>query len=184
MDRIPVWAPVVTSIISLVGIVLVLISLRNSIRQTKFNMLMHIQAMVLQPDVQRAMRELHALEAEAVCDPQSPAELERVELVLRTYDILGHRLRCGVLPLEETLETEAIPILSLWPKLRGFVECRARFRSVPYKPHLQWLVERADDYRVRHFPNAKLGTWVWQFASSDATPQRQAAPGTSIDGGA
>lgn len=178
MEMIPVWAPVVSSTAALLGIVLICWTLRNSLRQTKFNMLNYIQGMVLQPEMQRAMRELHALNAEAVSAPQSAADLERVELVLRTYDILAHRLRCGVLPKKETLQTEAIPVLSLWPKLEGFVDRQAGIRGIPYKPHLKWLVGECKAYMKRYHPEVVIRTHDWEFERPG--PCREGTPNQAL----
>lgn len=165
------WASIFTLIVSIVGFALALKAFSNSIRQTRFQMLMHIQEMVLHPAMQRAMREIHTLaeqRPEAVNTPSTADDLERVELVLRTYDILAHRLKCAVLPLEEALQTEWMTVLSIWPKVEPFVKRQREVRGVTYKAHLSWLVQRAEEYKERHHPLVKLGEIVWPIPVAKA----------------
>jgi methionyl-tRNA formyltransferase len=145
----------VSSIAAILALVFVSFQLRNQNRQLRQTALTSLHEQLLRPDIQRAIRTIYAAEPQELEQPQSLDILEQIELVLNQYDLIGSRIKCGVVPEQQTLETEWPVVLRLDHQLRPFLIAEARLRGdAPYKPGFELLVAKATQYRNRHFPTA------------------------------
>jgi hypothetical protein len=163
MQDIVAFAAVAGPVVAAAGLALVVRgqrlqnrALELQLRQLRFNSLTALHQELISPAMQRALRFIFNTEPDALTRPRDEDDLEQVELVLRTFDLLGHRLQSGVLPVEETLQTEWITVLAVWPRLVPFVEMMQKERNVPYKRYFRWLAERAEEYRRQHYPHVEI----------------------------
>jgi hypothetical protein len=163
MNLVITIAAVSGPILSFVGLLLVVRNLRIAERTQKFNMLTVLHHELIAPEMQRAIRSTFAKTAAELLNPTTAEDLESIELVLRTFDLLAHRLKCGALPREETLQTEWITVVSLWPRLQPFIDRMERERGVPYKRFFRWLHDEAEKYKAKHFPQVVINYITWQF---------------------
>ncbi|HEX3150251.1 MAG TPA: hypothetical protein VHR66_19400 [Gemmataceae bacterium] len=149
--------------------------LELSNRQMMFNSLTSLHHDLIAPGMQQAIRIVLSRSADDIKDPKTAEDLEYIELILRTFDLLGHRLQCGVLPTEETLQTEWITILTIWPHLQPFMKQVESRRKVPYKSYFKWLHQQAEAYKKIHHPNVEIQVATWAFdLKSNADTEQQA----------
>ena len=82
---------------------------------------------------------------------------------------------CGALPWQETLQTEWITVLSLWPLLEPFIDRMEKDRGVPYKRFFRWLHGEAKRYKEQNFKDVEIRymTWGFPIGSPPAAPGDQ-----------
>jgi hypothetical protein len=147
--------------------------LRYQSRQLRQTALTALHKDILDPEVQRAIRAIYAADPASLAEPKTPEDLERIELILNQYDLIGTRLEYGLLPKKQTVSTEWPVILRLWCQLQPFIESEARLRpGVPYKPGFVWLVQQSERYKQKHFPSASTTPFTRSFAKSH--PRKEA----------
>lgn len=144
-------AQVLSAAVSVVALVGIWVQLRYQGRQVDFDSLNNLHQELLSAPMQKALRFIFSADADSIMNPKDEIELEKIEFVLNTFDLVGFRVRKGVLPKEPTLETEWMILLPLWSKVQGFVAKQSKLRGgVPYKQHLKYLVGEAETYRKCH----------------------------------
>lgn len=119
-------------------------------QQMSFEALTQLHKELISKDMQRALRVVYAFEPTRT-NTTSIGELEAIELVLNTYDLIGYRISRGVLPKNDTLETEWSVILGIWKRLEAFVIAQRKpgqRGNDRYKFWLEKLVKQAREYQT------------------------------------
>jgi hypothetical protein len=117
-----------------------------SYNQMRFSALVHLHQEIMSLPLQRALRFVYSrLPSDlADADSLSEEELEKIELVLNTYDLIGFRIEKGLIPRDVALETESLIVLRVWKRLQPFIELECKKRNHDeYKKYFKLLVERA-----------------------------------------
>lgn len=136
-------AQVVSTAASVLALLMIWVQLRYQSRQVEFECLTHLHQELLAAPMQEALRFVHSCDAHDLLHPKTEGDLEKIEIVLNTFDLVGFRVRKGVIPKKATLETEWMILLPLWSKISPFIEEQRRRRANNlYKQNLEWLVKR------------------------------------------
>jgi hypothetical protein len=153
-----------STFLACIALVLLWWQLRYQNKQMHFAAMTQLHQEIIGPTIQRAIRYIYSKQPQDLAESLSEEELEKVELVLNTYDLIGHKVRKGVLPEQSTLETEWPVLLRLSQKLGPFiVQERQRRGEVPYKANFEWLVIRAESLRKKKFPQCQPQIFVRSF---------------------
>lgn len=141
---------------AVVAIILIYLQVRAQNKQLRQSALISLHEEILQSEIQRAIRFVYASRPEDLAHPQSEEALERIELVLNRYDLIGSRMRHGVIPRKLTLQTEWPVVLRLNAQLSYFIESETDLRGTgtPYKPGFKWLVGESSKYQKRKHPSS------------------------------
>lgn len=119
-------------------------------QQMSFEALTQLHKELISKDMQRALRVVYCFKPNRT-NTTSIVELEAIELVLNTYDLIGYRISRGVLPKNDTLETEWSVVLGIWKHLKTFVDAQRRQRgNHRYKFWLEELVNQAIEYQMNN----------------------------------
>ncbi len=146
---------VISTAAAIVALFLIWLQLRTQSKQMKFDALTELHKQLNTSFIREALRFIYASEADDLANPKSEDELEKIEFVLETYDLIGFRIRQGVLPKDATLATEWTILMRLGEKLQPFIEREEKRRCIPYKEHFMWLVKRAKEWQERRYPGYK-----------------------------
>ncbi len=148
---------IISTVAGLVALLLIWQQLRYQSKQMKFEALTQLHQQITGDAMQEALRFVYASEPNSLAHPKSEDELKKIELVLIAYDLVGFRVRQGVLPENATLETEWMILTSLWPQVQPFIERERQLRGgVPYKQNFEWLVKRAEEFKRRHYRECEV----------------------------
>ena len=166
---------------ALVALLLIWQQLRYQSKQMKFEALTQLHQQITGDTMHEALRFIYASEPNDLAHPKSEEELKKLEFVLITYDLVGFRVRQGVLPEGATLETEWAILLNLWPQVQPFIELERQLRGgAPYKQHFEWLVKRAEDFKRRHYPKCELRIHKREFGEVTTDNSAQHAPADRV----
>ena len=162
---------------ALVALLMIWQQLRYQSKQMKYDALTQLHQQITSDTMHEALRFIYASDPNHLAHPKSEDELKKLELVLITYDLVGFRVRQGVLPESATLETEWAILLSLWPQVQPFIELERQFRGgVPYKQHFEWLVKRAEDFKRQHYPKCELRIHKREFGKATTDDRARVTP--------
>jgi len=165
-----------STFLAVIALVLLWWQLRYQNKQMHFAAMTQLHQEIIGSTIQRAIRYIYSKQSRDLAGPLSEEELEKVELVLNTYDLIGHKVKQGVLPEHSTLEIEWPVLLRLSQRLRPFIlQERQRRGEVPYKANFEWLVTRAELYRKKKHPQCEPKIFVRDF-EDDASHQAIGAP--------
>ncbi len=129
-------------------------------RQQKFDALTQIHTEVGSGNFREALRCLLNSSPESLLEPEDVVVQQHIAIATGLYDLLGLRVRHGVLPTDALLESEWKILLPLWDQLRPYVEAERLRRNIPqYKEHFEWLVHQAEKYaRGRGYQHPAIAT--------------------------
>src|SRR5688572_5613575 len=96
---------IVTALSTAVAAVFVGIQIRYQTRQQKLECLTKLHDELLAPSMQEALRAVHQMSAEEVANPHCVEDLEHIERIANTFDLLGFRVRRKAVPQYDALET-------------------------------------------------------------------------------
>ena len=155
------------TVAALIALLLIWQQLRYQSKQVKLEALTQLHQQLDSDGMQEALRFVYTSDPNHLAQPKSEDELKKIESVLIAYDLVGYRVRQGVLPEAATLETEWAVLLTLWPQVQPFVERERALRgNVCYKQHLEWLVMKAGDFKRRHYPNCEPRIFRREFGQA------------------
>ena len=157
----------VSMLAAIVALFLIWFQLKYQSKQMKFEALTQLHEILISPSMQDALRFVYSEEPIYLANPKTPGELEKVELVLNTYDLIGLRVREGLLPEETTLVTEWGILLRVQGQLQPFIEQERMLRNgVPFKENYEWLVKRAKEFRNERYPKCDPRPFKRQFTGT------------------
>src|SRR4051812_10551031 len=135
--------------------------------QLRLESLTSIHEQLITKEVNDALREIYSTAPLELVDPKTTDLLDRIEYILRFYDLVGHRARLRLVPLKDLLETDWAVILRINSKLSAFVERERdlRTRPAPYKENYTWLVKQAESHRNNVAPGWKAVTFARKVAN-------------------
>ena len=128
--------------------------LRIQTKQSRFEALTQVHKEVLSTEFREALLAIFSSQPEDLAAVKSKHLLEKLGIVTGLYDLVGARIEEGVLPYEPTLKTEWKILIPLWQQVEKFVLEERKRRGLPYKEHLERLVDKARKYRDKHYPNS------------------------------
>jgi ADP-ribose pyrophosphatase YjhB (NUDIX family) len=138
---------------AIIALLLIWLQLSYQTKQMRFEALTQLHQELIKPEMQKALRFIYNSDPEKLSNPTSEEAFIFIESVLNMYDLIGFRLRQGVLPRKATLETEWMVLLRIWPQLKPFIEAeRLRRGNRFYKEHFEWLVNQAEQFKEQHYP--------------------------------
>jgi hypothetical protein len=153
-----------STFLAVIALVLLWWQLRYQNKQMHFAAMTQLHQEIIGSTIQRAIRYVYSKQSHDLAGPLSEDELEKVELVLNTYDLIGQKIRQGVLPEYSTLEIEWPVLLRLSQRLGPFIgQERQRRGGVPYKANFEWLVSKAELFRKKEYPNCTPKIFVRDF---------------------
>lgn len=171
-------AQVISSVAAVVALFLIWRQLRYQNIQNRLVALSQLHEELMRVDMQRALRFIYANPPERLARPQSSSELEALEAVLNAYDLIGFRIRQGVLPVDAAVETEWMILRRLWPQLALFIENERELRGgVPYKEHFEWFVRKAEEYSRQRYPNTECPVFAREFETGTLSTAAVDGPG-------
>ncbi len=145
------------TLIAITGLYLVWNQLKLLHRQITFQSLTHYQEIITRPELQKALRFVYSCAPNRLANPSYTEELEKIELILNNYDLLAWHIKKRVVPLDDVLEIEWPVILRFWKQLEKFVDKEKKGRgNVPCKENLRWLVEKAEEYKDKYYPDLPI----------------------------
>lgn len=145
------------TLIALTGLYLVWNQLKLLHRQITFQSLTHFQEIVTKPELQKALRVVYNHDPSELTNIVSIEPLEKIELILNNYDLLAWSIRKKVIPLDDVIEIEWPVLLRIQKQLGPFIKKEKEKRGgVPYKEDLTWLIEKADEYKGKHYPDLPI----------------------------
>lgn len=134
---------------AVVALFLIWRQLKHQAKNTNYRTLTELHQLLIDSQIKRNLRFIFNRSPEELEKPKSEEELEIIETTLNTYSLVGFRIEKGVLPENETLDTEWTVILRLYRKLRLFIEQEKKLRGgdARYRESFLKLVEMAEDYK-------------------------------------
>jgi hypothetical protein len=149
-----------------VSVLLVWRQLREQSRQLRYSALTDLHEKVIQPEMQTALRRIFAAKPDDLQYPANEETLNDLELVLSFYDLVGARVRFGVIPYAETMSTEWSTVLRIKSQLDPFLAVEAARREIPYKSDFLWLAAQSERLRQREYPNVGIKAFKRDFTAS------------------
>lgn len=171
IQLISILTSLASTFIAVIALVLLWWQLRYQNKQMHFAAMTQLHQEIIGSTIQRAIRYIYSKQPHELAGPLPEEDLEKVELVLNTYDLIGHKVRRGVLPEDSTLEIEWPVLLRLSQRLGPFiVQERERRGEVPYKANFEWLVTRAELFRKKKHPQCEPKIFVRDFENDAPHP--------------
>ena len=137
--------------------------------QRRFDALTILHGNLYGPSMLEALRFIYSKTPNELAEPVSEDELNKIEHVVNSFDLVGFKIAKGVLPRRDTLATEWRVLLRLSVKLSKFLDKETEIRcGGPYKEHLRILIAEAEEYRKRHFPEYKVEFFSRALPKGDA----------------
>lgn len=164
-----VLASVVSAAAASGALVMVAWQIRLQTKQLRFEALTRLHDLLISVQMHNDLRLIYATQASALAAPSSPETLQALERVLAMYDMIGFRVREGVLPKDSVLKTEWTVLLRLWAQSKAFVVAERQRRGVPYKDDFEWLVNEAKTYKSRHFPFVDVEVFPREFPQASTS---------------
>ena len=164
----------VSTLAAIIALLLIWVQLKYQNKQMKYQALTQLHQELIGHTIQKALRFIFSSEPNDIAHPRSEEDLERIELVLNTYDLIGFRVKQDLLPRDDTLKTEWMLLLPLGLKLQEFIGCEKVLRGgAPYKAHFEWLVKMAEEFKAKNYPNCNIRAFGREFGLSkqDASDQ-------------
>ena len=142
-----------SSIFGLIALFLIGFQLKYQNKFNKFEALTRMHEELKSDKLQKALRFVYNAESKMLINPGNTVDLEKIELVLNTYDLLAYRVKNGVLPKKATIETEWSVLLRIWEKLEPFIGRERQERhEYSYKKYLCWIVSQSQEYKKKNYP--------------------------------
>jgi hypothetical protein len=167
--RLNVFLVVTTTVSSFGAIASVLLvwrQLREQSRQRCFSALTDLHEKVIEPEMQAALRRVFAADPSDLQHPNDERTLNDLELVLGFYDLVGARLRFGLIPFAETMATEWSTVLRVKNQVHAFLAVESARRGIPYKTNFLWLADESERVRQKEYPTAEVRAFRRDFAGN------------------
>lgn len=173
MPSIVLAVQIVTALAGIAGLFLIWKQLKHQNKQMMYQVLTELHEKVISRPMKEAMFLVNNTCPKKLADPKSREQLEKIEMVLNFYDLIGFRVKKGVLPEEDVLETEWPVLLRLRKQLALFIENEKKLRGHEYfKTFFLELAEKADDYRKkRELEEMKPFTRKFEKQAEASTPR-------------
>ncbi len=157
---------IATGFTAIIALLMIWKQLKYQNQQLKYHSLSELHKDIIGPRMHDAFQFIYANTSSDLAVPKNEKELEKIELILNTYDLIAVKLAQGFLPEKETLETEWIVILRIWEKLNEFIKKERELRgNVFYKKHFELLVEKALDYQKNNYPHSNIVIFKRKYKS-------------------
>jgi ADP-ribose pyrophosphatase YjhB (NUDIX family) len=147
MQNIQTVCTIVTTVIAAIGAPLIFYRLYLQYRQSKYTALTELHTNVMFSSIREGVQFIYKRDKADVTLPADKKQRDEIEQVLETYDLIGFRVKKGVLPRAATLETEWSVVWRVWYQMKAFIDAENNNRKAPYKKHLEWLANKAEKYR-------------------------------------
>jgi hypothetical protein len=112
----------ITALVAVIGVPVVWNQFRLQHRQALYEALTDLHNQVASQPIREGLQSIYRMSPGAKILSKDKHEKNCMELVLDTYDLVGFRVKKGVLPEKATLETEWSVVLRVWKHVENFVK--------------------------------------------------------------
>ena len=149
-------AVVIQSLVVVCGIILAVNQLKEMTKTRHLEAMLRVYDMIGSPEARKQRRFIYA-ELKSKPGKLTSEEQEIMEQVSVTLDRIGKLAESGLMPQDDLLEGHYEVFIRTWKKLEPYIRHHRQIAGNRWVQHFEKFAKIAEDYRLKHYPDANLG---------------------------